>query len=442
MSNRYKEYFDSITPDESLKNDTIRKMNEIMLDDEKTKKINIMPFAAVAACAAVTAGVLLLTPDIGTNPSDSRPTIENVTTSEENSEIQSEETSVYTTSETAADSESITAVSEISSEQAAENSSTSGITSSAQAENSTAQQTATQNAPASSVSSAVQESKPSPSEKPVNSVKPSETESAETRPTATDKPVTLPASTDKDEPAAPEATIHQTEHASPVQTPPPTRPPTVSPTMNPTMSPTVTPGAEPSRAPTSAGVPDYAPDHGNNGSDGTAETPSGSTGATSPGGSGVTYEYSNGYEIVINNGYYSYYEPYNVNTLTPDEANEEFGKTVVSDRIFSWYDFQRITVSANSSSYTKSGVIYTFGSDSAYGKQMTVCAAGIGYSDYYIIRSDTKKYTYINNNEYLFMADTYSGNLYQCLFCKNGIYYSILFRDFSLSEIITVIENI
>ena len=65
MSNRYKDYFDNISPDKKLTEDTLKKMREEMSNEKKPVRFDIRPFAAVAACAAVTVSALLLSPDLG-----------------------------------------------------------------------------------------------------------------------------------------------------------------------------------------------------------------------------------------------------------------------------------------------------------------------------------------------------------------------------------------
>lgn len=64
MSNRYKEYFDNISPDKKLTEDTLRKMREEMSMEKKRIRFDIRPFAAVAACAAITVTALIISPDL------------------------------------------------------------------------------------------------------------------------------------------------------------------------------------------------------------------------------------------------------------------------------------------------------------------------------------------------------------------------------------------
>lgn len=63
MSNKYKKYFDNISPDKKLTEETIQKMHE-ELNRKGVKNFNIAPFAVAAACIAVTASAIIFAPDL------------------------------------------------------------------------------------------------------------------------------------------------------------------------------------------------------------------------------------------------------------------------------------------------------------------------------------------------------------------------------------------
>lgn len=63
MSNNYKKYFDNISPDKKLTEETIQRMNE-ELNRKGVKNFNIAPFVVAAACIAVTASAVIFAPDL------------------------------------------------------------------------------------------------------------------------------------------------------------------------------------------------------------------------------------------------------------------------------------------------------------------------------------------------------------------------------------------
>ena len=80
MNDRYKKYFDSISPEKKLTEDTLAKMYEELNCVSEPKKFDIKLWAALAVCTAAAVSAVLFSPDIkniGNSNSDNLPAAEN-----------------------------------------------------------------------------------------------------------------------------------------------------------------------------------------------------------------------------------------------------------------------------------------------------------------------------------------------------------------------------
>jgi len=500
MSNRYRDYYSNITPDKKLVAETLRKMHEIESDSitaAPSHRIDIRPFAAVAACAAAAVSAVIFGPDFNNPdiPSNDDFAVENtVTTSETEPTTVISPSESFTSVISYVDSESSSDSSTEESKETAKTDSETGSTSAASDTKPSAGQHST-NTDANSnsthkTSSETQRTDSPAGSKPASAVqteifttvnmttadKSEENSYTAARPEDPELTVTYAVTTavfTEAEPAEKPAdpAVKPTSRPTARPTVPPTSRPTARPTTAPTAHPTKrpaesTPAEAPDRAPTCAPAPTLSPTAGpgwfptkspaatmapsSPSTEKPADSPDNSTSTVTPEESDdntVTFTEIYGKKFAVNN-------PYSYNTVTPvysknisyDMVTEEFGSDILGSRITDMYGEPECTVSSDYDR-PENGVVMIFGNaDNAWASSgsFIMIAACSSQEPVYGMFPEYSSYASRTeyNGTYYTVGYLRRNNMYFMEFYKKGIVYTLAFKGYSLSEAVNFADSI
>lgn len=483
MSNRYQNYFENIKPDESLVNDTIRKMQEELYSAKKPVSFNIKPVAAVAACVAVTASAIIFSPgmnNVAGPDGNEQAAVENVT----ETAAQTEEPAVSSLSEADSSSapagsitdgpaeETISVTEAISGTE-----SPAAVSSAAVSENKDSGSARPQNAvtsvknpentvkPSAAVTSEKSEGGNTPVKPPVVTDRESSSGSTDSpsvvSPSASSKPTSGSSGSDNGGSHSPgyptvpsSGTAYPTVQPSsaPVQPSPTERPtsapsqrpeggsadgPTMGPTMGVPVGPPVSSGGDspaemPTRAPAPSSDANYAPS--------AAPLPS-----SAPSDSSDYYDTKlvNGYLIKINYAYaYRSSFPAEKTERTYEEIREITDRYALPDELVS-----QITdcYSREGDEQLSSGAVFTIGDEGPLvfleSKFISIAASESGFLyGYYPLCGRSPESTDINGKNVKVVADPFLPDVYFCDVYTGSVYYRLTFKGYSIEEAADIIE--
>jgi len=458
MSNRYKKYFENITPDQSLMDDTIRKMQEELKSDKKAVIFDIRPVAAIAACVAVTASAVIFSPGLK-KPDISDPhdqAVENVTETTANTDDDSVSASSDTSAENNTTETNITEITAAASESVPSESDSSVYST---GRNEASGEKTTDRKPESTVKT---------SASAVPSVQHSK------KPASSPAPVTKPAVTEKEQPQdpalKPEFTTALTTSAActVTPTPPPVMSPTkgpgydnsgsspnspstsypsdktdTAPTMAPTAAPTKAP-AWPTIAPTAS--PTKSPTASPTMSPTAAPGISGGEPDTSTGNRDYIRKDVNGYTVLINyaDSFINDF-PSDRTEITYEYSSEIFGRDFLprelKKQITSGYS------NAHDDTYS-CGMVFSIGNESSLlsGSRFINIGVSETYSPYgYLPCCNGYGYmerSYIAGKETVFSTLPDVSDVYFCDVYTDRFQYRFTFKGYSLEEVVDIIEKL
>lgn len=409
MNDRYKKYFDNISPEKKLTEDTLAKMYRELEVVSEPKKFDFRIWAALAACTAAAVSAVLFSPDIrNTGNSNS----ENFPVAENSSETLS--TTICTSECTGSHTHSVV-FTELSTDTSFEYTDT--LISSVQHEVPVS---------AGTVSSAYEVTNAhKTTSEPVftESVGVTSSEKIDVTESVSETPETTTLPEDKDNTLPPDICEPET---TPCCTTGMQECVTITPDYEKPVSTMMS--SEP------AGIVDDPINSGSSGESG------------NPDEGGWYTEYINGYEIYINYAVYCYGV-----SVTEEErvelskAEEVLGKGFIPESALSMSQLNYSYANAWDSSFDR-GFCMSIG---------TTRKPVVGQDSYIHFsvspsRPDTlgfvpvyeePVYTYVNGTEYCFGVSNLFSNSY-CTFFKNGLYYRIMFRGYELCDLIDMIFSI